>query len=481
MTSHELGPRGGWPSARPGLQLGLLDVLDTLPALVALWDRDHRNVMANRAYLDWFELEPEDLRGKHLHEVLGATAYAVSLPHVEAVLAGTGQRFVNTVVTPAGEARHLQAAYVPHVVDGNVEGFFAQVTDVTAQVEAERDLLEAQVLARVGSYTFVPGSSAVIFSPPLLTLMGLDPDGPSPTVEQYLAMVHPDDREVVDIVRAQADRGEEYETDYRLVLADGTLRHVHSRTRQVHDADGRVVMLRGVMQDETATHRVVGELARVNQQLSDLLGVLGHDLRQPIGVVTSYLEHLEEDWDDTIDEVRRLHVGTARRASSRLDLLARDILTLASLDTAAIAPRPDPVNLRDVVVQAAADSRLDLDLEVPLGLVACVDPLHARQIVANLVTNAGRYGRPPFVVSGQKGRDAIVLTVADRGEGVPAEFVPHLFDRFSRATTGVASTTTGTGFGLYIVRALARANGGDVTHAHATPTGAIFTLTLPAV
>ena len=470
--------RNGPADGQPDRSIGLLWVLDKLPALVALYDRDQRNVMANRAYLDWFALEPAALRGRHLRDVLGEDAYAVSRPHVEKVLAGTGQRFVNTVVTPAGEARHLQAAYVPHVLDGAVAGFFAQITDVTAQVEAERDLLEAQVLARLGSYTFVPGSDRVRFSPPLLMLMGLDPEGPGPTVEQYLELVHPDDRAVVDGIREQADRGEEYEADYRLLLADGTLRHVHSRTRRVLDAEGRVVMLRGVMQDETATQHLASELARANQLLTDLLGVLGHDLRQPIGVVNSYLEHLEEDWDHTSEEVRLRHVGTARRASSRLDLLVRDILTLVSVDTAAIAPRPEAVDLREVVVQAALDARLDLDLEVPEGLVACVDPLHARQIVANLVTNAGRYGRAPFVVSGRRSRDTVVLSVADHGEGVPQEFVPHLFDRFARASSGVASTTAGTGFGLYIVRALARANGGDVTHAHASPCGAVFTLTL---
>jgi signal transduction histidine kinase len=75
--------------------------------------------------------------------------------------------------------------------------------------------------------------------------------------------------------------------------------------------------------------------------------------------------------------------------------------------------------------------------------------------------------------------ERVAIRVADHGEGVPAEFVPHLFDRFARAESGVATTASGTGLGLYLVRQLAQAGGLDVSYEPNPPGGAIFTLSVP--
>ncbi len=72
----------------------------------------------------------------------------------------------------------------------------------------------------------------------------------------------------------------------------------------------------------------------------------------------------------------------------------------------------------------------------------------------------------------------VTISLRDHGEGVPPEFVPRLFDRFSRAATGIAATVGGTGFGLYLVRQLAHANNGDATYEPAEPTGSIFSVHL---
>ena len=128
----------------------LRSVLDRLPAMVAYWDREMRNVFANDAYVEWFGFSPEQMRGIHIREVLGDQVYAMNLPHIEAALAGEEQLFDRTLVDTLGRARHTQASYVPDVVDGEVRGFFVLVTDVTPRVEAQRAMDEAQSLAQVG-------------------------------------------------------------------------------------------------------------------------------------------------------------------------------------------------------------------------------------------------------------------------------------------------------------------------------------------
>ena len=101
------------------------------------------------------------------------------------------------------------------------------------------------------------------------------------------------------------------------------------------------------------------------------------------------------------------------------------------------------------------------------------------RIVSNLVTNACRYGAPPVTVRAERTDSHFRLSVEDRGHGVAAEFVPDLFERFSRSE-GSRAGAVGTGLGLAIARSYARAHGGELLYEDATPHGARFMLVLPA-
>ncbi len=101
------------------------------------------------------------------------------------------------------------------------------------------------------------------------------------------------------------------------------------------------------------------------------------------------------------------------------------------------------------------------------------------RIVSNLVTNAFRYGQPPVIVHAEQSDRHFRLTVEDRGQGVLAEFVPDLFERFTRAE-GTRHSAGGSGLGLAIARSYARAHGGDLLYEDAAPHGARFQLVLPS-
>jgi signal transduction histidine kinase len=85
-----------------------------------------------------------------------------------------------------------------------------------------------------------------------------------------------------------------------------------------------------------------------------------------------------------------------------------------------------------------------------------------------------------LVQVGRLDRAQVEICVADTGEGVPDELVPHLFERSSRAASGVVPTRTGTGLGLYIVRELVEANGGTIRYEPHRPSGSRFVVELPA-
>jgi len=124
-------------------------ILDALPAMVGYWDTDLRNRMANRAYLEFFGLTPEQIRGRHASEVLGPELYALNRPHIERALAGEPQLFERTIIDPSGAPRHTQASYIPDVVDGKVRGLLALVTDITARQVAEQAHAAAEARFRL--------------------------------------------------------------------------------------------------------------------------------------------------------------------------------------------------------------------------------------------------------------------------------------------------------------------------------------------
>jgi signal transduction histidine kinase len=240
----------------------------------------------------------------------------------------------------------------------------------------------------------------------------------------------------------------------------------------------------------TALHQ---SLARINEQLTaanqlqaDVMAMLGHDARQPLAGVIGYVEGTLEEWATTPDEVKVNNLTRATDAARRLDQLIEDVLTMGNLDAGAISTRPAPVTVSSIVSEAVAAAAGRTPVTIHGDATALVDPWHFRQVMTNLIGNAVKYGTPPVTVTVRSERPAadepgvVNVEVSDRGEGVPAEFVPHLFERFARACTGVATLKNGTGFGLYIVRRLVEVNSGRIEYTPADGGGAAFVVTLPA-
>ena len=126
----------------PGIGL-LQTVFDRMPAMIGYWDRDLRNRLANAAYLEWFGRDPDEVRGMHIRDLLGPELFAKNLPFMEAALRGEPQTFDRTLVDTAGATRHTQASYIPDIVDGEAQGFFVLVTEITDRVEVERKTADA--------------------------------------------------------------------------------------------------------------------------------------------------------------------------------------------------------------------------------------------------------------------------------------------------------------------------------------------------
>lgn len=465
-------------------------LVDHLPALVGYWDRDQRNLLANRAHEEWFDLTPDQIAGSHLRSVLGEDLYREHRPHVEAALAGEERHVETSLVDAAGVARHTQSSYVPDVVDGTVRGFYVLVGDVTPQVEAQQALVEAQELAGVGSWEFRVATGETTWSRQMYRIAGVEPEEFRPTAESVVALLHPDDRESVQSFLTHVQQlGRTYELFYRLVRPDGAVRELHARGRADRAPDGTVTRLSGTWQDVTSQNEHARDLARLNAELtranrlnSDVLGMLGHDIRQPLAIMMGFLDVLTSRWERTAEDERRDYVARALAAARRTASLFDDVLSLVGAEAGEISSWPQPVD-----VTQAAHEAIDSDARRTPAEVrsvdrpwALVDPFQLQQVLTNLLSNADRYGGPPVVVDVSRRDDQVLIQVTDHGPGVPEAFVDHLFDRFAKAETETASESPGTGFGLYLVRRLVETNAGSIAYEPVEPQGSRFRVLLPA-
>ncbi|WP_370249051.1 ATP-binding protein [Nocardioides sp.] len=211
------------------------------------------------------------------------------------------------------------------------------------------------------------------------------------------------------------------------------------------------------------------------------IATTAHEVRGPVAVLRTTAETLDLFGEDLDAESRARLLGAVGRQARILDRISADLLTAAQLQRGPLRLDVVPVALGEALHEVVAE-RWDVPVRLDDDRPVLVDPVRLEQMVTNLLNNASKYGGGPTLVhvrpAGAEGADSpVAIEVVDRGDGVPPTFAPHLFEEFARAP---GSMGAGTGLGLYVVRELARAHGGDVTYRPHPEGGAIFRLTLPA-
>ena len=216
---------------------------------------------------------------------------------------------------------------------------------------------------------------------------------------------------------------------------------------------------------------------------------VSHELRTPLSLIKSAAETLIDGGkNDPVVTTRFLDI--IDKHANRLTLLIDDLLLLARLDSGRVELHLQPVPLRIAAQEALDDAALiarargvQLDNGVPTGIAAQADPDRLRQVLANLIDNAIKYGRAEgnVTVGGRAAEGGRVeLTVRDDGPGIPAEAKARIFERFYRVDKARSREQGGTGLGLAIVKNVVQAHGGDV-RVESTPNhGTTFFITLPA-
>lgn len=257
---------------------------------------------------------------------------------------------------------------------------------------------------------------------------------------------------------------------------DSLAAQVEARTAELRDANVRLAAANL-------------ELLELDQLRSAVLSNVSHELRTPLTGILGSAQNLRDGLAGGLTQAQREYVQMIESDSGRLIRVVNELLEWGRLQAGHIQLQRAPVALYPLLdevfmlIRPAAE-RKAVTLELAGGDPALRVPADAdklKQILINLVDNAVKFSAPASSVRvrAEQGGAALRVRVEDEGPGVPAEDVPHLFERFFRGRA--ATTTPGTGLGLAIAKNLARLHGGDITLDSAPGRGSVFTLNLPVV
>lgn len=215
-----------------------------------------------------------------------------------------------------------------------------------------------------------------------------------------------------------------------------------------------------------------------------IISTVSHELRSPLTSIKGFTSLLISRWDGIAEDRKLEMLEQVRHDADRVTRMLTELLDISRLETGQLHLRRRPLDLAALaasVVEKVALQEPDLEADVvfpPDFPEVMADADKVEQVLSNLVENAAKYASPRGLrIEGSVSDDGIAVAVTDSGEGIPAEDLPRVFERFFRREEG---RPTGTGLGLWISRGLVEAHGGGLTANSVVGEGSTFRFTLPS-
>jgi PAS domain S-box-containing protein len=490
-------------------------IIDTVPA--QLWTESPDGVVdfVNRRWVDYTGMTLEQAVGSGWNRMVHPDDIERVLNTWRTLIAeGKPREIESRLRRSDGEYRWFLSRCYP-LIDrsGHILGWYGTDTDIHDRKEmeerlrqSEAHLQEAQTLGRIGSWAFNIAKGTVSGSPELFRIFGRDPGEEQLTKEMlndvrympvFRTSVHPEDlpfvEEFTSKARNEPNLGRELE--YRIVLPDGSVKHVHSVAHPVLDDAGHVIEYIGTIMDvterkraEEAVRQSHAELAHVSRvtTMGELTASLAHEVNQPIAAAVTSANSCYR-W--LTAEVPNL--DKARAAAMRIvndGTRAAEIITRIRLLFQKGTPQWQMVDfnavieemiilLRGEAMQSSIAVRTELAPDLPQVMG---DRVQLQQVMMNLMMNSIDAmkiadGTRELAVKSQRAEnDQLLVSVSDTGIGLPTENADHIFDAF------FTTKPHGTGMGLRICRSIVESHGGRLRAGNNPARGANFCLTLPA-
>ena len=410
------------------------------------------------------------------------------------------------IMLPDGTVTHHHGISHP-VFDeaGKVVEYVGTALDVTELKRAEEALrrseaylAEAQRLTHTGSWAYDPiMEKAFYWSEETFRIFGLDPQRQTPPDRQeFFRLIHREDRDrfFEDIAKAYRAKSD-FTGDYRIVLSDGTVKHVHEIGHPVLDETGEISEFVGTVVDATERKRaeegrerlrqIEANLARINRvsMMGELTASLGHEIKQPIAAAVGNAEaclqwlsreqpnlaEVREAAADMVNEARRAaEIMTRLRSLFEKEEIAREVLEVNEIIAETVSL------VREEAYRRSISVRTELDAELPR---ISADRVQLQQVLINLMLNGleamNDTGGELLIRSQREEGGQVLISVSDAGVGLPVGESEKIFDAF------FTTKQQGTGMGLAISRSIVESHGGRLWATANSGHGTTFSFTLP--
>tara|TARA_R110002126_G_scaffold262592_1_gene405480 strand:- start:543 stop:1814 length:1272 start_codon:yes stop_codon:yes gene_type:complete len=387
-----------------------------------------------------------------------------------------------------------RARVLPYLSDE----FLMMIEQINDQKIAEMELKdlheklsEAQRLAHIGSWEWCIKDDTIWWSDEVYRIFGVTKSDIIVTNEFFLQTIHPDDRPLVDQMIAQSLKYDlPYSIEHRILRPDGEVRHVHERALLKKNDEGEVLFMHGTVQDMTERYEAIRKAQEYRDILAhasrlavmgELTAGISHELNQPLTAIANYTaamrQHLNENREMTrlVDKIQEL--------SLRSGEIVRKLKSLAEKRTL----QAIQFNIQESIRSALELIQYELrhrQIEVKIEsqtkfMVVYADRVQIEQVLANLFINAleamaeSSYPRKLTINVSSAEDSMILVAITDTGNGVPEDFVDHLFTPFT------TNKKDGLGIGLSLSRSLVEAAGGRIYYRSTSERGACFHLLLP--
>jgi PAS domain S-box-containing protein len=407
------------------------------------------------------------------------------------------------LLMPDGSVKYVHV--VAHALSDESDciDFVGAVMDVTEPKRVEEKLRqneaylqESQRLGHMGSWAFNISSGVLFASPELLRIFGRDPDQEAPTVEMFRGSAHPEDRAYVEEMLNKAMREKtDFAFDHRILLPDGSIKHVHSMAHRVFDGSDTLVEYIGTVMDVTERRRAEEalrlaqtDLEHVNRvtTMGELTASLAHEVNQPIAAAVTNartcLRWLTRDQPD-LEEAREAAMRIVNDATRAADIISRvrQLFKKGTQEWELVdineVIRDMIVLLRNEATRYSISVRTELAEDLPQVMG---DRVQLQQVLMNLMINgidamksADRM-RELAIKSQRAENKQLLASVSDTGVGLPNQQADQIFNAF------FTTKPHGTGMGLRICRSIVESHGGRLWATANTGPGATFHFTLPA-
>ncbi len=303
--------------------------------------------------------------------------------------------------------------------------------------------------------------------------------------EEWLALVHPEDRAGVEqTLRRACEKMQSFRHEYRAYRADGTVRWIATKGRVFYNASLQPSRVVGTDMEITDRKRVEIALKRSNEDLSQFAFMISHDLQEPLRSITTFTQLLSLKHAKALDEEAAGYMAYVVEGSRRMNAMITELLAFCQIPDFELAPQP--VELEAVLAGVLANVSTAIEESggaiehAPLPVVLG-DQAQLTQVFQNLVANSLKYRKPDVAlridISSQRRKNEWFITVADNGVGFDQKHAESIFGMFKRLH---GREIPGTGIGLAVVKKIVERHGGRIWADSELGIGARFTFTLPA-